>query len=200
MDDKNSMRASLLKILASLAKGPLSESDSEKVESLIGDVWESLPGSDEGGMTSGKLSGRIEKLTWEPPVLSFQIERHGGTVKGSSRAETQAWEIDTNMWTAWGGRAGHRQLRPQNRPLHVQPLIDETVGLIARHEVDTEWLRWLPDGRVGVQSGRIIPAENLRKETLTGRRKRFAKGLDEALRPHGWTRASVSGPLIFKKS
>jgi hypothetical protein len=37
-------------------------------------------------MTGQKLLGRMEEVVWEPPILSFTVERHGGTVQGSSRA------------------------------------------------------------------------------------------------------------------
>jgi hypothetical protein len=29
-------------------------------------------------MTGDKLLDRMEKVVWEPPVLTFTIERHGG--------------------------------------------------------------------------------------------------------------------------
>jgi hypothetical protein len=42
----------------------------------------------------------MEDLEWNPPMLSFIIERHGAMVLGSTRAENQRWEIDMNKMEA----------------------------------------------------------------------------------------------------
>ena len=41
-----------------------------------------------------------EDLTWDPPNLCFSIDRHGGTVMGSKRAERQTWML--NLQTLMG--------------------------------------------------------------------------------------------------
>ena len=58
-------------------------------------------------MWASKL-GRMEKVEWQPPYLTFSIERHGATVKGSTRAELQNWQVDTS----------HRSLNP-NEPVAI---------------------------------------------------------------------------------
>ncbi len=47
-------------------------------------------------MHAGKL-GRMEDVRWEPPVLSFRIERHGAMGVGSTRAELQNWRVDFDL-------------------------------------------------------------------------------------------------------
>src|SRR5881628_2151218 len=49
---------------------------------LLAMAWENLEGSEDQGMTSVKLLDRMEDVCWEPPELSFTIERHGATVLG----------------------------------------------------------------------------------------------------------------------
>jgi hypothetical protein len=44
-------------------------------------------------MAGYKLS-RMKDATWNPPILEFTIERHGGTALGSTRASLQRWEIN----------------------------------------------------------------------------------------------------------
>ena len=61
--------------------GPLA--NEEQVETLLVSAWDELEGSEDGGMESYKLKGRMENAAWNPPILSFQIARHGGTVNGS---------------------------------------------------------------------------------------------------------------------
>lgn len=63
-----------------LAPGPIS--DTTELERLLAAYWDELNG-DDGGMEGYKLLGRMEAVVWKP-ILSFRIERHGGTVIGSS--------------------------------------------------------------------------------------------------------------------
>ena len=60
-------------------------------------------------MAGHKLIGRMENVEWHPPILTFLIERHGGTVLGSARAELQRWTVDLDRRTATCERVGHRQ-------------------------------------------------------------------------------------------
>jgi hypothetical protein len=78
--------------LGSQPPGALAED--EQLETLLVSGWDELDGSADGGMESHKLKGRMESATWNPPILCFQIERHGGTVNGSVYAELQRWEIN----------------------------------------------------------------------------------------------------------
>jgi hypothetical protein len=81
---------------AILPPGPVA--DLSILERLIAAVWDDLSG-DDGGMEAHKLS-RMENPIWNPPVLTFRIERHGGTVLGSSRAVVQEWTVDLERLTA----------------------------------------------------------------------------------------------------
>src|SRR4051812_47015376 len=98
----------LKKHLAKFTPGRISET--EEIESLLAPCWDDLDGSDEGGMDGDKLLGRMEKVVWSPPVLTFVIERHGGTVNGSTRAELQHWTVDLDAGTAEIAESKTRQL------------------------------------------------------------------------------------------
>jgi hypothetical protein len=56
-------------------------------------------GADETAMEGWKVS-RAEELSWNPPILSFTIERHGATARGSSRAELHEWTVTLHEGTA----------------------------------------------------------------------------------------------------
>jgi hypothetical protein len=66
---------------------PWPVADASSLEGLLVGCWEQFAGGEAHGMSGDKLLGRMEEVTWAPPLLAFVIERHGGTVLGSSRTE-----------------------------------------------------------------------------------------------------------------
>ncbi len=97
--------------------------EADEVESLLDDAWDGLDGSRDGCMKAGKLLGRVEKLAWEPPILSFVVKRHGGTVLGSTRAELQGWSININEETASMSPVGHRQVHPRSPRINRDQMV-----------------------------------------------------------------------------
>jgi len=179
--------------LAKLSTGPIS--DTSKLESLLMDCWDDFSGSGEGGMKAYKLSGRIEQPTWQPPLLSFKIERHGGTVQGSSRAEMQRWTVDTVLKTSRVAEAGYRQLTPRqpNWTKAAATKAAQKVSDLINHRSEDELLTWLRNGGVRVMISKIVP-DDAAAQTVSGRRKRFWKCLDDLLGP-SWSRVGS----IYKK-
>jgi hypothetical protein len=57
--------------------------ESEELETILASCWHELDQNHAGGMVAEKLYDRIEEVLPEPPLLTFTIERHGGTVRGS---------------------------------------------------------------------------------------------------------------------
>lgn len=184
MNNTNSLDA-LRAFLASLKPGPVA--DGSGIEPLLQDCWDQFSGSDAEGMRAYKLDGRMERLRWDPPALSFEIERHGATVMGSSRAELHEWEIDVVKMTANCRRGRFRQLTPMSPRLNVKPLAEAVATVIRSGQPDPR-LKWLSDDEVRVLIGEIIPAESAVQQTLRARRKRFWAALDEELNPQGWER------------
>jgi hypothetical protein len=169
--------------LKKLEPGPVEQT--RHLERLLAKVWDDLDGGNESGMTGHKLSGRMEHAEWHPPRLSFVVERHGGTVLGSSRGELQHWAIDLDQKTASCERTGHRQLYQMATRVEVQPIADEIAGKILAGETDHR-LRWLPDERVRVEMGTIFPRGSGFQQTVEGRRRRLREKLIESLSPRGW--------------
>jgi hypothetical protein len=179
--------------LLSISPGPVM--DSAKLASLLDMCWDQFKGSRAQGMDGAKLYGRIENLTWQPPVLSFKIERHGGTVHGSTRADVHLWSVDLDAMTAECDVLGQRQLKPMQSRLDVRPIAEELARVIRSRQED-ERLKWARDGSVRVLMSKILPTGSAVAQTLQGRRRRLDSALGDLLRGAGWSsiRANTYAP------
>jgi len=155
---------------------------------LLQEAWPEIGGSDQEAMATHKLA-RLEDPAWDAPVLSFTMERHGGTALGSSRAELQRWYVNLDSREAEVGPAGVRQLRDQNPRLDVRPLAREVAAAI-NAMTDDPRVKWLEVGGRKVAQpvlSRIIPNDlSVPKQTAQGRRGRFRHALQEELAALGW--------------
>lgn len=173
--------AALQDFLTGCGPGPVE--DMTLVEYLAS-AWPYLEGSDAEGMRIAKL-GRLEDPAWEPPRLTFVIERHGAMPFGSTRATRQVWTIHLEAATAAVEERGYRQVIPRAPALKVEPIVAELVRLVAAGTDDAQ-LRWSAD-RAGVRilAGKVIPDDGF-KETVQGRRRRLRSRLEPALVAAGW--------------
>lgn len=165
---------SLAEHLGTLRAGPV-----EDVRSLVvylADAWPRLHGSSYGGMRAEKLY-RLESPAWEPPVLSFQIERHGGTVMGSTRAEVQHWAVHTETSSAELVRNTRRQLHSMATRWNADSLAAELAEAI-RNGKDHAKLSWRKKGTVAL-TGNSVPDGF--KQTVAGRKKRLKAAIAKAL-------------------
>ena len=143
----------LISYLESNQPGPLSAT--REFQGLLAGCWDEFDGSGAEGMAAYKLIDRMEDLFYEPPVLRFIIERHGGTVLGSSRAARYAWEVDLEGKSASCELIGYRQLKPM-RPRHkVGPIAEEIAPLIT-NRMDDPRLKW-NGNKVQIKIGEVIP-------------------------------------------
>lgn len=164
--------------------GPGEVADRGQLDDLLPWAWPDLDGSGETAMESWKLY-RIEGPRWAPPVLSFEIERHGATVNGSTRAEVQAWAVDLDKRTAHITGSHRRQLYPAASRLDVGPIADEVVRLV-QAGADDPRLRWPADrSTVRVLASRAVPADGY-KQTVEARRRRFRDAVNARLAAAGW--------------
>ena len=168
--------------LLGLPSGPIHDTD--RIETLLSNAWGEFYGSDAGGMLAEKIRGRVVDLTWEPPLLSFCIERHGGTVQGSSRAEIQYWVLNMTSLSATYSVASYEQLKPRNPPQDIKPMVATLIEAIS-NQSEHQWIRWTGQDRFRLLIGNIIPDDAPRK-TIQGRRKRLDEALARALGPLGW--------------
>jgi hypothetical protein len=181
------MNQDLHDLLTTVPPGPISRPGD--LDRLLAACWHEFHG-DDGGMTGDKLLGRREEVVWQPLILAFKIERHDGTVQGSSRASLQQWRLDLDKKTAWCEERRFRQVRARQPRLDVRALAEEVASLILRHQEGGR-LRWCEDGRVRVLVGKVVPDDSAVAQTLAGRRKRFRQALRERRAAEGWQEVRV---------
>jgi hypothetical protein len=155
------------------------------VENLLAQCWEQLDGHSNGSMAEYKICGRTENMEWNPPFLNFTIERHGAMMFGSSQAELQHWSVNVERGTASLNNQGIRQKRDIEPTLKTKPLA-ENIGKLILEKKECKELKWDDDKtHVRIMAGEIIP-DDVAKQTLAGRRKRFRKDLTTFLENYGW--------------
>jgi len=175
----------LRRAVESLKPGPLRGDLASTVREAVADAWHELDGGDMEAMAEHKVRQRAGSLEWIPPVLTFEIERHGGTVLGSTRVDVQRWTVDTVEGTAESTLVGHRQLKPKAPPWDAMSAAAEVAEAILDNR-DAEWLKWSDDrGACRVNTSKVIPPSRF-KQTAAGRRKRFREALRQRLEPAGW--------------
>jgi hypothetical protein len=165
--------------------GPVSEEFQGELKNLLASCWYVFDGSTENKMSMSKVY-RMESPEWDPPFLSFTIERHGGTALGSSRAELQRWKLNIDEKSAVCGPCGYRQVSPRSAPWKAEPVGEELAGLILKGKKDPR-LKWYDKGKVEVLNSVFIPDGP--KMTTEGRRKRLYAALERILVPAGWQRS-----------
>ena len=165
--------------LANLEPGTI-DVDSE-VAGDLASSWDALSGSDQKSMTADKVD-RLENLTWNPPLLSFDIERHGGTVRGSSRAEVHTWTVDVMAATANVNTGRFRQINARAATWDANNAVEVVLKAVEEHRYEP-YFKWKGDD-FRVLTGNIIPEGPI--QTTAGRSKRFRTLLADRLTTNGW--------------
>ncbi len=156
------------------------------LDGLLAECWYEFDGSNDGGMEAYKLLERMEKIHWKPPILQFVVERHGGTVCGSTRAELQHWEVNLNNKTAQITNTRHRQLEPMAPRLSIKGLAEDVAQAILNDADDTRFYQGEHDGSVVVNTSMLFPTGSGFKRTVEGRRMRLCKYIEVILTDNGW--------------
>ncbi len=184
----------LARYLTAQTPGPL---DPAPLVPLLARAWSDLGGDSEESTWSSKLS-RIEDPVWEPPILRFDLERHGATVLGSTRAAVHTWRVDVARRTASIEESRRRQVTKMDKRLDAKALPDELLSLI-ESGADDPRLVWNQDrSEARVVISKAVPMTF--KQTTEGRRKRFTDALLERAVARGWpegggyTFARTKGP------
>lgn len=167
-----------------LKKQPAGQIQSGSLSGILSRCWDDLAGSYAEATTADKLS-RIENVQWNPPDLTFELERHGGTVMGSTRADLHHWTIDVDRALAsCDPNHSYRELYQRDASLHIEPLVTEIVASLTNRSDDPR-IKWFP----GREVVRVLVCEFIQgqfKQTQAGRRKRFRTALAEQLQAKGW--------------
>jgi hypothetical protein len=187
------MSESLEKIRSHLAVLPQGRiGDVAKMELLLAACWNELSGNEQGGMLAYKLIRRTENMEWNPPFLTFEIERHGATVHESVFAELQPWTVDIFSGRAEVSPHGPKRLVGKRQlAVDVKPLAEEIVALILAGKRD-ERLDWSSDARVKVLIGKILPEGSAVRKTLARRRKRLGNAIAARLEQENWQKVGVN--------
>jgi hypothetical protein len=180
MSEMNALR----EVLKTIPPGPLNY-NSAVVGALVA-AWDSISDSDVQSTHREKLY-RLEQLHWSPPILTFILERHGGTVNGSSRAALHRWSIDVSNAVATCDPNSYRQIYATDRRLNTMILAKKIAFRIIRQK-NSRWLKWSADRlTVRVLLRKFISAYN--KQTLGNRYARFRHDLVTILETKGWAQA-----------
>jgi hypothetical protein len=125
-------------------------------------------------------------VRWEPPVLSFTVERHGAMSLGSTRAERQHWVVDIDRRTTRCERSrSYRQALPRAEGIRVEPIARELVSSIVAGRGDQR-LKWQSGETVRILMAKILPYDSGYMQTVNGRRKRLREVLERLLSEKGW--------------
>jgi len=185
----------LIDYLNSLPEGPLNSLQVFHLTPLLAEYWTRFKGSEDTKMADYKLSRGIENVVWNPPILKFTIERHGGTVLGSSRAQLHEWILNIEEETAITDDTTkrYRQIKPKQLPLNVKIIAEDVLNKIMNKIID-ERIKWYNDGKVRIQIGKIkeLADGSAVPQTLISRRKRFRLIMDEELIKEGWLKIGVN--------
>jgi hypothetical protein len=167
----------------------------EEVQRCLIDAWPELEGSDEESTTKGKLSNRIEELSVNDCFLTFKLERHGGTVQGSTRADVHWWTVDLAKGEATITRKSPRQVRKASPPFPFKEVCQEVVEAV-RAGVPHQSIDWKGADRFKLLMGNLVPCGGI-KQTTSGRRKKLREFIEAALGPLGWIQEK---PNFFHRS
>ncbi len=170
---------------ATLPPGPVA--DVLTLERILAAAWNELV-SDDGRMEAYKLLNRMEAVVWNSPILSFRIERHGGTVMGSTRAEIQHWTVDVELKTATLVKSGRRQLQPRAKPYPMKGVVAEVTEAIQKGQ-DDDRLHWDRPDKVTLKTCEVFPKGSAYRMTLEARRTAFRSLVAAVLTKDGWERS-----------
>jgi hypothetical protein len=194
----------LLNELKNIPSGSLGKGIESKIIGLLADCWHELEGGNEESMDAQKLH-RAEDLVWDPPKITFRIERHGAFKLGSTRAELQQWTVDLQKKTAECGLGSYRQLTAAAPRLDVKPIVARVCdavqqGPASNHElVERGIVVWKPNGHVLIKHGDLIPGGGY-QQTVAGRRRRFRDGVVARMKDIGWDLVETRRAMEFRKS
>jgi hypothetical protein len=198
--------AELKDLLNRLPIGAIPAGVRDQIFELVETCWDKFEGSDLTKMEAWKISrdDGPEDLTWDAPNLSFTIERHGGTVMGSRRAERQTWTLNLDIVTATAQESGYRQLQPNSPRLDVTPIASAVCEAVQRGPasrsdlIDRGIVEWRGNDEIRVKHASLIPNDGP-KDTVSGRRKRLRQALKSEMKAIGWEEMSVSRWITFKR-
>ena len=167
----------------------MSADQKEQLIPLLKAVWNGISNTDTTNLLVSKL-WRIENVMWQPPKLTFEIERHGWTVFGSTRADLHTWEVDTEKAQAHIVGMTYRQLVPRDKPFKAVQVVQELRDIIVKGRKDDRIeYKNAEKTIVKILVGKAVPASN--KETRISRRKKFRPEMQKRMAEKSWKEKSL---------
>jgi hypothetical protein len=188
----------LVRFLNGLSDGALDGEVASRLSKLLARSWESFDGSSESSMAAHKIGGRAHGFKWKSPILTFEIDRHGRTVSGSTRADRQEWTIDLEKRTARPRKIGYSQLTRRASAFKAEPVVHLFVDVIYRRlATPPGWnLTWISDDEVRVVVRSLLPDPYGFQRTIEGQAKRLRQGLINAMAAKSWHVSRNSGAYL----
>jgi hypothetical protein len=193
----------LLAALNDTPQGAIQGSARDKIIELLRGCWQDLEGADETSMEAWEIC-RLEDLSWNPPLLSFTIERHGATVLGSSRAELHKWTVIPNLATAKCAPGGYRQLVKAAPKLDVKSIAARVCDAVQQGPasncdlVKQGIVVWRDSGHCSINHLALLPSDGYR-QTVAGRRRRLRDELRKRMQALGWQLVDEYRSMKFEK-
>jgi hypothetical protein len=196
----------LAALLQNVPAGLVPDGISAAVLNALADCWTEFRGSTDTKMEFWKVvrDGGPKDLTWNQPILSFTIERHGAMVLGSSRAAKQHWLVDIAEKSADSETIGYRQLYPSARRVDVKAIATSICEDVQKGPdsgstlISRGILIWKTNNEIEIKHGKLIP-NNGYMQTISGRRQRFRADLKIKMGTIGWSLVKEGRSLSYKK-
>jgi hypothetical protein len=138
-------------------------------------------------MHGGKVS-RAENLHFAHGRLRFDIERHAGTMNGSTRAHLHTWEITPDGRGCDIVRETYRQLAARANSYTMKDARKSAFAvmrLLSGGRKNRGEMKVLDDGRVVIFAQRLVDLGQY-KRTRIGRCIQFLKALEDVVETRGW--------------
>jgi hypothetical protein len=153
------------------------------VLNLLSESWHLFAGSDQHSTHAYKLN-RAEELTWNGKELTFLLERHGQTTRGSTRASVHLWTINPLIRSAICQDDGVRQVHKSQPRLDLNEVADCVIQLV-KAGVNCDEVTWVPDKTsITINLSAVLPIAVA--QTARSRNKRFRALIAILMRDLGW--------------
>lgn len=170
-----------------LKEGPLDEEQARRVIGELTECWHRLGGHKETAMKADKL-GRAENLRVEGGRLRFDIERHAGTMNGSTRATLYTWELARNGNSVGIVHDTYRQLKATAKSytkVDARKDAQAVIRVVTGRRKNRGEMHVIDTNKVVIYANRFVILGDY-KQTRIGRRKQFIMALNEVLPARGW--------------
>ncbi|MBT6851468.1 MAG: hypothetical protein HOA16_09765 [Opitutae bacterium] len=175
----------LLEYLSEIPEGEVSPEHDDRLCLLIREVWAELGITDvvDLPLPAKKIDQDVHqfaKVEWHPPVISFELERHGAIAVGySTYAEVYRIGLDLESGEPQKTYPKKRQVKKPSPAMKSKEKAAEIIDAVGKRGKHPGILR--KDDVVRIKIDCFIPSEGVVKKTLESRRKNVRAKVDQGL-------------------